>query len=118
MDAKDFIAAFSKTGTIKGTARELKCSQYRARKILSSEGIIINETHEKILKLAAGGMNVKEIAEKLSLNKKIVESYLPAVKPYYRINQSENAKRIQKCRERKRKVCGMMEHMPADTQGE
>lgn len=48
------------------------------------------------------GLSAKEIAGILNISKATVERYLPAVRPIYKINQSKNAIRIVRCRERKK----------------
>lgn len=101
MDEKDFVAAFSRTGSINKTALEIGCSQHRTRKILSSEEIILNETHAAILRLYADGLNAAEISSKLSISEGVIKSYLPAVRPYYKMHRSKNAIRIMKCRQKK-----------------
>lgn len=61
---------------------------------------MINDTHALILKLKDEGMNVEQISEQIGINKKTVQSYLPGVRPAYKENISENAKRIKRCRDR------------------
>ena len=75
----------------------------RVTKILSTNGIIINDTHAKILEYHKMGMSAEETAQKLYISKKTVERYLPAVRPVYKVNRSKNALRIAECRERKKK---------------
>ena len=88
--------------SVKRISKELNMYWGRVSKILSTNGIIINETHRKILELRKDGVPVDKIADILNISKKTVDRYLPAVRPTYKINRSENAIRILLCRERKR----------------
>ena len=70
--------------------------------MLYSNGIIINNTHKNILELQKNGYTPEQVSETTKLNIKTVKSYLPTVRPYYGIDLSANAKRIRKCREKKK----------------
>ena len=94
----DILMSYEQIGSIKGTARKNHCSWFRVAKVLSSSGIIINDTHESIIKCYIDGLNANDIAAKLGMSVKVVSAYLPATRPYYGVNISENAKRIRKCR--------------------
>lgn len=100
--SEKILSSFKATQSIKATAREAGCSWMRVVKILSSNGVVINDTHEKILSLAESGKDAAEIASQLSLSEKTVKAYLPAVRPVYGEDLTKNAKKIRKCRERKR----------------
>jgi hypothetical protein len=97
----DIIKTFDKTNSIKETAKTNHCSWNRVVKVLSTNGIVINDIHAIILDLYENGMEVEKIAKQIGYNVKTVESYLPAKRPFYGVNQSDNAKRIKKCRNRK-----------------
>lgn len=89
-------------GSLKRVTQELGISFQRARKLLTAKGIIINETHEKILNLYSKGKTPKEIADELKLSINTIRSYLPPVRPLYKINQSTNALRIATWRKNKK----------------
>ena len=92
------LLTYKETESIKETARKCGCSWQRVIKILSSEGVVVSETHCKILQMHEEGYSVEQIAETLRMNVKVVKAYLPSVRPYYNINRSENAIRISKWR--------------------
>jgi hypothetical protein len=94
----DIINTFDKTDSIKETAKQNHCSNHRVIKILSSNGIIINDIHGTILSLHEHGMDAEKISKQIGYNVKTVKAYLPATRPCYKVNQSENAKRIEKSR--------------------
>jgi transposase len=98
----DILKTFEETNSIKATAKENHCSWNRVVKILSSNGIVVNNTHEIILSLNEKGMSIDEISKQTGYNKKTIQAYLPASRPIYRVDISENAKRIQACRDRKK----------------
>ena len=73
----------------------------RVVKVLSSNNIIINDTHREILLLYEKGTSVGELAKSPGLNIKTVKAYLPAVRPVYGEDLSANAERRKKCRNKK-----------------
>lgn len=98
----EIIAAFKSCGTITGVCEKVGCSHHRVKKILSSNGIVINDTHYLILKYAEEGKTPEEISKMTGLSVKTVNAYLPAVRPYYLVNPSENAKRVERSKQRKK----------------
>jgi DNA-binding CsgD family transcriptional regulator len=100
----DIVNTFKETNSVRKTARDNYCSWNRVVKILSTNGVIVNNTHEIILQLYGKGMNAEKIAKQTGYNIKTVKAYLPSTRPYYGVDQSANAKRIAKCRERKRET--------------
>lgn len=97
----DILTIFRETQSIKAVERKTGCSWPRVVKILSSNGVVINEIHAQILKLHEEGRTPEEIAKQVSRGVKTVQAYLPKTRPYYRIEPSKNAERIRRCRERK-----------------
>lgn len=97
------LNTFEETQSIKRTAKEAECSWHRVVKILSSSGVLINETHRIILNFAEKGEAPEQIAKHTGYSVATVRAYLPAQKPFYKVNPSENAKRIKKCKEKKKK---------------
>lgn len=96
----EILLSWNEHGSIKGVANDLGCSWMKVVKVLSSEGIIINETHEQILECYSTGMKAEQIAERLKLSMATVMAYLPRTRPVYNEDLSANALRIKKCRER------------------
>lgn len=96
------LEAWNREGTIKGTARQSGTSVDKVSKELSSLGVIINDTHKEIMELYKQKMPIDEISNKLKISPRVVARYLPRVRPEYNVDQSENALKIKKCREKKR----------------
>lgn len=101
-DSERICCEYEKYGSIRGTAKSCAVSEHRARKILSTQGYIINDTHKTILDMHDEHFTVDEIAEIIGLSASVVRSYLPAVRPIYNEKLSENARRIKACRAKKR----------------
>ncbi len=102
VDSKHICREFEKCGSIRGTAVSCAVSEHRVRKILSTQGYVINDIHKTILDLHDDHFSPEEIAKIIGLSASVVRSYLPAVRPIYNENISDNAKRIKACRARKR----------------
>lgn len=101
MIVNDILKAFDKTQSVNATAKEIGCGWQRVLKILSSNGIIVNDIHAKILELHDKGKTAEDIAKQIGYSLKTVQAYIPAKRPYYNVNPSDNAKRIKLCREKK-----------------
>lgn len=97
---KKIIDVYEAFGSIKKTSSETGYSWNKVVKTLSSRGYILSETHAEILDKYKNGMSVDEIALQLGLNKKTVQAYIPRKRPLYNEEQSPNALRIKKCREK------------------
>ena len=98
---KNICHTYDKIGSIKGTAKQLGISWNRVVKVLSSEGYILNDKHEQIIMLHNQGLSIQEIADKVKLSVKTVQSYVPAKRPFYKYNQSKNAQKIARWRANK-----------------
>lgn len=104
MNEADYIlVTYKKLGSVKATKIECGVSEHRIRKILTAKGIVINDTHAHILNLYEQGKTADQIAETVGLSKSVVQSYLPPKRPLYRIEQSPNATRIAKWRDKHKK---------------
>lgn len=101
---KEIKDVFMQEKTIIGTVRRTGYSWNKIVKSLSSNGIIINKTHRKILEMYYSGIEVQDIARELHISIECVQSYLPRVRPVYGLTLSANAKRIKKCRAKKRNI--------------
>ena len=98
------VNIYNSTGSIKATAKELEISEHKARKILITAGIIPegSEIGKQIIELHESGMSADEIAKKLNLTKKYVNSYMPYEKGIYNSeNTSKNAEAIRRHRNKK-----------------
>lgn len=94
---------FSQERSIRAAVRASGCSWHRVVKILSSNGVVINELHQKVMKLHEDGRSANEIAKILNTSERTIKAYLPRIRPNYGVNLSENAKRIKKCKEKKKR---------------
>lgn len=70
------LSSWDSHKTLGGVAHELGISCGRVAKALSSAGVIINDTHKKILELYAETKSVNEIAAFLKLNPQVIQTYL------------------------------------------
>ncbi|MCC3349712.1 hypothetical protein [Ruminococcus albus] len=100
-EVKNICVTYDKIGSIRGTARQLEISWNRVVKVLSTEGYILNNKHKQIIILHNQGLSIQEIADKVKLSAKTVQSYVPARRPYYKYKQSKNAKKIAQWRAKK-----------------
>lgn len=101
-EAEKIIEAYKECGSVTGVVKIMGLSFHRVRKVLTGAGIVLNETHEKILELHEEGKSTAAIAKLLNISESTVCSYLPPQRPLYRVNQSENALKIAKWRAAKR----------------
>lgn len=81
--SQEIIAAYSRIGSITGVVRSLGVSYHRVRKVLSTNGYVLNEYHERILELHRAGASWEEIAADVGLSVATVRSYLPGVRATY-----------------------------------
>lgn len=103
MNEADYILeTYNKLGSIKATKIECGVSEHRIRKVLTAKGIVLNDTHQTILDLHEQGKSPEWIAEQVGLSVSVVKSYLPPVRPIYRVDQSPNAVRIAEWRSKKK----------------
>lgn len=95
------LSAFEEKQSITGVHKITGYNWQQIAKVLSTYGIVANDTHEIILNLYDRGKNAKEISEITGYAETTVHAYLPRVRPAYNENISENAKRIKKYRQNK-----------------
>ena len=101
-EADHILETYRKFGSIKSVHIELGVSEHRIRKVLTAKGIVLNDTHQTILDLHEQGKSPEWIAEQVGLSVSVVKSYLPPVRPIYRVNQSPNAVKIAEWRSKKK----------------
>lgn len=103
MNEADYILeTYKKLGSIKATHIKCGVSEHRIRKVLTTKGIVINDTHALILDLYENGDSPEQIADNVKLSVSVVRSYIPPKRPLYRIDQSPNAVRIANWRAKKK----------------
>ena len=101
-EADMILDVYNKLGSIKAVHIELGVSEHRIRKVLTARGVVLNDTHQTILDLHKQGKSPEWIAEQVGLSVSVVKSYLPPVRPIYRVDQSPNAVRIAEWRSKKK----------------
>lgn len=99
---EQILLAWEETLSIKSVEAKTGISWNKIVKTLSSEGIIINDTHKKILEHYKDNKTPEQISNLMKISIKTVKSYLPRVRPIYNENLSVNALRIIKCRKQKK----------------
>lgn len=101
---EEIITEWNDVQTIKGVAKKLDISYHKVLKSLSSNNIIINDVHQKIMEYYNQGKSIHEISEIIHISDKVVQAYLPRTRPAYNVNQSSNALKIMHWRESKNKT--------------
>ncbi len=94
----EILCDFEQTKNFKETAQRVGCGWQRVVKVLSTYGVVINDSHAKIMDLYRQGKNAEDIAKEVGRSVKTVQAYLPAQRPFYGVNLSENAVAIKKSR--------------------
>lgn len=102
MTTEDVLAEYKKYESIKETARRLEISEGVVRKCLVGYGIIDTPLTRRIAELREDGMPQKEIMKVLGISSACINTNTPyergmMIDP----SQTENAKRIRTCREKK-----------------
>lgn len=95
------IDLWKQYGAVKTISACTGYAHHKITKCLATHGYVLNETHEKILRLHEQGMELEEIAKAVSLSVAITRAYLPRVRPEYGQHYSKNAKNIDKWRQKK-----------------
>ena len=99
----DVIKIYEEKQTINEVARILKISSQKVRRLLINSGHIQSEKSRQILYYISCGLSNKEIANKLEISVKTLNSYLPYRKCVYKQNTcSYNAEKIRKWRKSKK----------------
>ena len=79
----EIIKIYKETGSVKETAKTLRTYPIKVRRVLITEGLWHSNTSIKIASLYVGGLSVAEIAKKLFISEKNVQSYLPYTRGQY-----------------------------------
>lgn len=98
------IGLYHKTHSRKQVARELGLSEYRVRRILIDNGIL-SDYDTAIAAAIDAGDSPEDAARKFGVSPNAIRAHLPYSKGGYCLApDSENAKRIRKCREKKKGI--------------
>ena len=100
---EEVVSLYRRCGSIKQVSRETKISEQTIRRLLITRGEYVTHLSAEISAMHESGMDAFEISEKLRMSLNAVWSYLPYIRhPYAFGEKTENAKRIKKCRERRK----------------
>lgn len=104
----DEIATFyEKTHSISKTAYIYKLSFGKVRKILITKGRVFPPLTQRIMFYQSRGKSLNQIAKLLHLATSTLNGYLPYSKVVYnKINKSENARKIEKWRQKQKNEKG------------
>lgn len=100
----DIITEYETCRSITQVAKKLGVSEERVRRTLITEGLWTSRSAEPIIRLFQEGKSVPEIAEKLMISEKTVQSYVPYSRGMYGGVKSDTAERSGDYRERMRKA--------------
>lgn len=96
------ITAYDALGSLNATAKSCGVSVKTVYKVLCSAGVYPSEQAERVNRLAKT-LSVEEIANRLNITPKTVNSYLPYTRgTYLTDDKTINAQRIAACRARKK----------------
>ena len=99
----DICQYYKQQGSIQGTAQLAGISDQKARKLLITAGVIQPEKSREALLHLSRGLKKKEVAKKLGISVKALESYLPYSRmPYNQPTRSKNAERLSAWRKKRR----------------
>lgn len=99
------IETYKKTGSIIKTAELLGSNTIKVRRVLITEGLWSSSTSQSIGELYQQGLSTEQIAKKLVMSAKNVQSYLPYTKGVYGMGEkSDDSVRSKEYRDRKQKA--------------
>lgn len=90
MELKEIAEYYNQCGSIKGAARYFGISEQSCRRMLINAGVDVCENQKIVRDMLDEGKTLEEIADKLKISVKTVQSYLPYEKGSYAINTSGN----------------------------
>ena len=95
------VRVYRETRSVLETARRLNTYPIKVRRVLLTEGLWASKRSRSIAALMAEGKKISEIAEKLDMNEKNVQAYLPYTKGEYgKIKKSKAAINAENYRKR------------------
>lgn len=94
------VEEYKKNGSVGYTAELLGTNKTKVRRVLITYGLWSSKTTREVAALRDQGLSTKEIAEKLCLSEKAVQTYLPYTR-VFKTDKSSEATRCKKYRDRK-----------------
>lgn len=102
---QQIIDSYMEDGSVKKTAEALNTYPIKVRRVLITEGLWHSKTSDRVVELLNQGLSVAEIAEKLVISEKNVQSYMPYSRGQYGgEGRSNEAIRSEEYRERMQKA--------------
>lgn len=104
MDRDEIIHRYEQGQSIKSIAAQAEVCYTVIRRVLITAGIPLRDCprSQSIIDMLAKGCSVEAVAAAHHVTPRTVKDYLPYTKCAYAVDpQSENAKRIERCRSRK-----------------
>lgn len=96
-------AVYAEKQEIKATALALDLPPHKVKKLLITHGDIRYTETDQIIKMQRQGMRISEIAKRMGMSTKTVNTYLPYCKVVYKLDDiSQNAERVKKYQQRKK----------------
>lgn len=86
----DIIETYKETKSVLKTASLLGTNSLRVRRVLITEGLWHSKASDSIVALHKEGLSVSEIASRLTISEKNVQSYLPYTKGMYTEGEKSN----------------------------
>ena len=105
----NIIEHYAECGSVTKVAKELKVSEERVRRTLITEGLWTSKSAAPIIELFNQGKTVPEIAKKLTISEKTVQSYMPYLRGMYGGEKSDAANRSVGYRERMKTAAQKMQ---------
>ena len=109
--------AYLRTGSIGETVRETGENEYRVRRALITMGLWESDRSQEVKALMGLGLSKQEIADKLCLSVKGVESYLPYDRGAYLLDETQDSADSRNYRERNRSAASRQVRGPGKAPG-
>lgn len=101
----EIVRIYKAEGSINGTARVVKMSHNKVRKVLITAGILSYPQTKEAQARMANGESVEQIAESWGCKVNAVNNYLPYTRQPYGFNQTQKAIQLQQWRKKKKEEC-------------
>lgn len=96
----EIISTYLQTNSVLEVVKRLNTNTIKVRRVLITEGLWESETSRQVGTLYLEGKTVREIAERLCMSEKNVQSYMPYTRGTYGGLKSNDAERSEDYRER------------------
>lgn len=102
----EVVKDYKSKKSINAVAKSMHISPQKIRKILLTAGVIQPEFTRQALYYLSNGLSKSEVAQKLEISLKVLQSYLPYTRmPYNQLTKSENAKKNRSLEKKKQTRC-------------